>query len=78
MSKKNKLGGAMRLAFRYDSKLQEKIREFTVICSCSCRVKFLNPHKDEEICYWCHRKVYRNKKAEFKAELKEHMKCNCI
>lgn len=60
-----------RKNFMRDSKYFDEASKVTVIFECSCRTIFENKNMDYKICRWCGKKIYRDKKTEFKEKIKE-------
>lgn len=56
------------------SKLNDELQKMTVVCDCTCKVKFTSTSPDSLICQWCGKRVYRNSQIEFREKLKKKMK----
>ncbi len=52
-------------------KLLDKLAEYKVKCKCGHVIVMLN--KKVKVCWWCGRKVYFDKKEEFKDKLKNEI-----
>ena len=63
------------MTFKQLDKFMDKLQDYTYTCSCGHRI-VIGGGKSKEICYWCGRYVYKDKKEEFKERL-EYARKNC-
>lgn len=65
-------GNNKKVVYNNEEKLLDALNKAKVKCKCGHVILMIR--KSYEICTWCGRKVYRNKKDEFKEMLKKQIK----